>query len=88
MDGEVDVAWWQSWIRDFFSLYGPLGIGWIAAAVLWWKAMYEKPADTIKAYQDVIAAYKEVVHDTRSTIIENTRAMERLATLLEERTRK
>lgn len=70
-------------IKDWLFHIGPLGIGWLVAGALLWFVLTDrkKPDGTIQAYQDIIEGYHEA-------IVENTRAIEKLSTLIEERTRR
>lgn len=69
-------------ISDGFTLYGPLFIGWIVAAVLGWRLWFDttKVLAAEKAARDLIMAYHEA-------IVANTKVTERLAFLIEERSR-
>ncbi len=55
-------------LKDIFTIYGPLGLGWIAAALIWIK-------------------HQKVITDYHDAIVDNARVTERLAMLIEERTR-
>ena len=77
------IAMDGSLVKELLSLYGPLAIGWIVAIFLAWRVFTErdKPSDTFKAYKDICEDY-------HAAIVENTRVTERLALLIEERTRR
>lgn len=70
----------ESFTNDVLTLYGPLGIGWIVAAGLGWMVFQDRKKKD-HPYEKILESYYEV-------IIANTRAMERLATIIEERTRR
>ena len=55
-------------LKEIFTLYGPLGLGWVVAGIIWIK------------YQKIVTEY----HDA---IVDATKVTERLAMLIEERTR-
>ena len=63
-------------VKDVLLHYGPLGIGWLVAAALLWPIF--RKTDTTKSLAD---AYHE-------SIMANTKVLERLATLIDERTRR
>lgn len=64
------------------TIYGPLAIGWIVAAALGWRLWFDtsKVIAQLKCYQDLIMSF-------HSATVDNTRVMERLAMLIEERSR-
>lgn len=64
---------------ELLTHWGPLAIGWIAAAGLGWVVFRDK--NRASPFQKVVDSYHEA-------IVANTRAMERLATIIEERTRR
>ena len=66
-------------VTEILSLYGPLAIGWLAAAALFWMVILERRK--VGPFQKIADAYHQ-------SMIENTRALERLATIIEERTRR
>jgi hypothetical protein len=68
--------------KDVLVLYGPLAIGWIVAFILGWRLWF----DTTR----VLATQKEyaaLVDQCHVAIVYNTKVTERLAVLIEERTR-
>jgi hypothetical protein len=69
--------------RDLLTNYGPLIIGWLLAAFLLWHTFREKkqadPEEQMKIYQMVLNEY-------HLAVVQNTKVLERLATLIEERT--
>jgi hypothetical protein len=69
-------------VREGLTLYGPLGIGWIVAAVLGWRLYFDtsKVLESARQFEKLIDAY----HDA---IVDNTKVTERLAMLIEERSR-
>jgi hypothetical protein len=69
-------------VKDAFTLYGPLAIGWLVAVVLGWRLWFDtsKVLATDKALRDLIMEYHDV-------IVANTKVTERLAFLIEERSR-
>lgn len=72
----------ESFTKEILVLYGPLAIGWLVAAVLGWRLWF----DTSK----VLSTQKEyhaLVDQCHVAIVYNTRVTERLAVLIEERTR-
>jgi hypothetical protein len=66
-------------LKEAITGYGPLGIGWALAAYL----IYHVLSDRKKAD----GAYSDVVKEYHDCILENTKAIERLSTLIDERTR-
>lgn len=71
-------------IKEFFSTHGPVAIGWLLAGYLLWHVLGEKR----KPNDQVIKAYQDVLDEYHVALVASTRAMEHLATLIEERTRK
>lgn len=72
----------EGFAKEILTLYGPLAIGWLVAAVLGWRLWF----DTSK----VLSTQKEyhaLVDQCHIAIVYNTRVTERLAVLIEERTR-
>lgn len=69
-------------IGDVLKTYGPLGIGWVVSLFLLWKVFSDRkdPNGALKAYQQIAGDYYEAITN-------NTRMLERLITLVEERTR-
>jgi hypothetical protein len=66
-------------LEKAISGYGPLGIGWALAVYLIWHVLSDrKKAD---------GAYSEIVKEYHDCLVENTKAIERLSTLIDERTR-
>lgn len=66
-------------LKDALTGYGPLGIGWAVAGYLIWHVITDrKKAD---------AAYSSVVDEYHDAIVANTKAIERLSVLIDERTR-
>ncbi len=55
-------------LKQLFTVYGPLGLGWAVAGVIWFK-------------------YQKIVQDYHDAVVDNARVTERLAMLIEERTR-
>ncbi len=55
-------------VKQIFTVYGPVGLGWVVAGVIWIK-------------------YQKIVQDYHDAVVDNARVTERLAMLIEERTR-
>ncbi len=55
-------------IKELFTLYGPLALGWVVAGIIWLK-------------------YQQIVKNFHDAVCDNARVTERLAMLIEERTR-
>ena len=73
----------MEWLtKEALTLYGPLSIGWLVAAALGWRLWFDtsKVLAAEKAQRDLIMCYHEA-------IVENTKVTERLAFLIEERSR-
>ena len=68
--------------KQLLTLYGPLAIGWIIAGFLAWRVLTDANRP-----ENVLKTYKDIIHDYHEAILENTRVTERLAMLIEERTR-
>jgi hypothetical protein len=66
-------------LKDALTGYGPLGIGWALAAYL----IYHVLSDRKKAD----GAYNSILQEYHDCLVENTKAIERLSTLIDERTR-
>lgn len=73
----------ENLLRDALTLWGPLAIGWILAAYLVWYVLSER-----KKPNETIAAYQNVLNDYHTALVANTKAIERLAIIIEERTRR
>jgi hypothetical protein len=73
----MDLVFTKLW-----SEFGLLALGWCVAALLGTRILRQSTADrlTPKDYKDLIKAY----HDA---IVDNTKVTERLALLIEDRTR-
>jgi hypothetical protein len=69
-------------VREGLTLYGPLGIGWIVAAILGWRLYFDtsKVLENNRRFEALIDKYEIL-------IVESTRVTERLAGLIEERSR-
>ena len=77
-------------IKEIFSVYGPAAIPWVLfAGCAWflWKERFSSN-DMIKPYKEFIDSYRELVDACHESIKENTKVIERLAILIEERTRR
>lgn len=72
----------EAFTKEILVLYGPLAIGWLVAAALGWRLWFDtsKVIATQKTHESLIMSYHQVV-------VENVKVMERLAVLIEERTR-
>lgn len=79
----------ESFTKEILTLYGPLGIGWLVAVVLGWYVLFErkKPSTTLEqTLKDVTEALEqstrreEIFH---TVLMDNSRAMEHLSTLIE-----
>lgn len=76
---------------EVLKLYGPLAIGWLVAAFLGWRVFAERKApaeNVVKAYADILEAYREDAKEQRDVLMEVTGALQKLSTLIEERTRR
>jgi hypothetical protein len=73
--------------RELFTLYGPLAVGWVVACFLGWVVFYErkKPEARLDVYE---ARQQKILDDYHDAIVAVTRAIEHLAVLIEERTRR
>lgn len=73
----------EGFTKEILTLYGPMAIGWLVAMVLGWKLWFDtsKVLAAQKKHEDLIMAYHEAV-------VDNTKVTERLALLIEERTRR
>lgn len=80
-------------IKQIIIAYGPAAIPWIIAAgfgFLLWKSKNSAPTaaeSVINPYQEFLNSYKDLVELCHEAIKENTKVTERLAILIEERTR-
>jgi hypothetical protein len=73
----------MEWLtKEALTLYGPLAIGWVVATALGWRLWFDttKVIAAEKAHRDLIMSYHEA-------IVENTKVTERLAFLIEERSK-
>ena len=79
-------------ISKFFD-YGPIGISWSVVCFLLW-VMYKdrsqgetKPEVIVTLYKGFTEEYKDLVKQNSEIIHRNTMAIDRLSTLVDERTR-
>jgi len=68
---------------NLIAHYGPLALGWVVAGVLTYFMLSERKKPTESA-----GVYQKVLDDYHDAIVAVTKALEHLATLIEERTRK
>lgn len=66
-------------LEKAISGYGPLGIGWALAAYLIWHVLSDR--------KKVDAAYSGILENYHEALMANTKAVERLSVLIDERTR-
>lgn len=71
--------------KSILLLYGPLALGWVAAGLLWWRNERRPRAPCLLSTDHQSA--QKLLDDYHNAIVENTRVTERLAVLIEERTR-
>jgi hypothetical protein len=76
----------EIFLTKLFGEYGPLALGWIVACLLGVRALREAAASRITA-KDVLKEYKELLDSYHEAIVDNTKITERLALLIEDRTR-
>ena len=74
-------------LKDLLTNYGPLALGWIVALALGWRVYNDTAGDRLRPV-DVLKKYDEVLDAYHAAIVENTKVTERLAMLIEERTRR
>lgn len=77
----------EIYLKELFQEYGPLSLGWIVAAVLGWR-VFSESKDNKLSTKEVMAEYNDLIDSYHAAIVENTRVTERLAMLIEERTRR
>lgn len=86
----VDVKKMNELFKEIFATYGPTAIPWVlfvGCAWFLWKEKYSSN-DIIKPYHDFIDSYRDLVDVCHDAIKENTKVIERLSVLIEERTRR
>ena len=77
--------------KELLTLYGPLAIGWIVAAVLGWYVLFERKKPSTSLEQTVKDVTEALEKSTRreeifhTVLMDFTRAMEHLSTLIEHR---
>lgn len=74
------------YLKELFSEYGPLALGWIVASILGWRA-FSDAAENKVATKDLMVKYGDMLEAYHEAIVENTRVTEKLSMLIEERTR-
>jgi hypothetical protein len=78
-------------VEKFFSeliiSYGPLALGWAIAALLGWRVFADAASNRISS-KDVLDDFRSLVDAYHAAVVDNTRVTERLALLIEERTRR
>ncbi len=77
-------------IKQVFSVYGPAAIPWLIVAVAAWFLWKERhsTSEVVQPYHDFMNSYRELVDVCHDAIKENTKIIERLTILIEERTRR
>jgi hypothetical protein len=70
-------------LKELFTDYGAPALPWTVVAYLGWMVLSER-----KPRMNVPKEYQELMDNYHDAIVENTRAMERLSLLIEERTRR
>lgn len=75
----------EQFLEMILTHYGPLVIGWVVAAGLGWMVLRERKKPGHVQYEKALEKVSDSYHEA---IVANTRAMERLATIIEERTRR
>jgi hypothetical protein len=69
-------------ITKLLGEYGALALGWIVAFLLALQAFREASANKL-----TVKDYKELINSYHDAIVDNTKVTERLALLIEDRTR-
>jgi hypothetical protein len=77
----------ETLLPDLLKQYGPSFAPVGVALLVLWKVYISAERDRISA-KDVLKEYSDLVDICRIAIVENTRVTERLALLIEERTRR
>jgi hypothetical protein len=80
-------------VKWFLQEFGPIAIGWLVAGYLGYRVLTDASAarnesaankitnrDVLEDFQNLVAAY-------HAAVVQSTKTMERLAVLIEERTR-
>jgi hypothetical protein len=84
----VELLELLNWLFDKF---GAAALPYTVIAILIWYVFQQrnaaKSAVAPKEYQDLINDYQELVHTCHTGLVESVRVTERLAILIEERTR-
>ena len=77
-------------IKEILQTYGPAAIPWIIVAACAWFLWKERPSTNavVQPYHDFMNSYRELVDTCNEAIRENTKVIERLSILIEERTRR
>jgi hypothetical protein len=77
----------ETLLSNLLSSYGPLALGWIVASFLAWRVLSESASNRISS-KDVLDDYHELLRAYHLAMVENTKVTERLAMLIEERTKR
>ena len=77
----------EPWIKVLLSEYGPLALGWVVASILAWRVFADAASNRLST-KDVVENYQELMNSYHEAIVANTKVTERLALLIEERTRR
>jgi hypothetical protein len=70
-------------LRHYGPTFAPVGV----ALLVLWKVYADAAKDRLSA-RDILKEYHDLVDSYHAAIVENTRVTERLALLIEERTRR
>jgi hypothetical protein len=70
----------------FLQEFGPIAIGWLVAGFLGYRILTDASANKI-SNKDVLDDFHDLVAAYHAAVVQSTKTMERLAVLIEERTR-
>lgn len=70
-------------LKYLFTTYGAPALPWSVVAFMWWMMMKERQGKS-----ELPPGYQQIIDDYHEATLENTRVIQQLATLIEERTRR
>jgi hypothetical protein len=73
-------------VKWFLQEFGPIAIGWLVAGFLGYRILTDAAANRL-TNKDVLEDFHNLIAAYHTAVIENTKVTERLAILIEERTR-
>jgi len=80
----------HEFFKEIFAVYGPASIPWIIMGVIAWYLWKERHStdEVVRPYHEFINSYRELVEMCHEAIRENTKVLERLSILFQERLQK